>query len=149
MVKGGEINMKNHWIITAVLVVIVGAGAFFGGMQYQKSQRAAAFGQGNFAQGGRRFGAQQFGNFRPIRGEIISSDENSITVKLQDGSSKIVLVGSQTAISEATNAGKDALQNGKTVMVFGNQNADGSVTAQNIQLNPQEMRIMLTPHSTK
>lgn len=148
--------MQKHWIITIVLVVIVGAGAFFGGMQYQKMQRPS-FGQGGnfFAQrgsgsagGARRFGNGQLGG-NAVRGEIISSDANSITVKLQDGSSKIVLLGSSTSITESTNAGKDALQTGKQVMVFGNQNSDGSVTAQFIQLNPQQMQVRMTPQPTK
>lgn len=147
--------MKKHWIITTVLVVIVGAAGFFGGMQYQKMQRpsfgqnGAFFVQGGGA-GGRRFGNGQFGsNARPVRGEIISSDSNSITVKLQDGSSKIVLLGSNTSIMQSTSAGKDALQTGKQVMVFGNQNSDGSVTAQFIQLNPEQMQIRMTPQPTQ
>lgn len=144
--------MKNHWIITIILVVVIGAGAFFGGMQYQKMQRPS-FGGGAFTgQGGagRRGGAGgQFGNARPVRGEIISSDSNSITVKMSDGSSKIVLLGSSTSITEATSAGKEALTTGKQVMVFGNQNPDGSVTAQNIQLNPQQMQQRITPQPTK
>ncbi len=141
--------MKNHWIITIVIVVLVGAGAFFGGMQYQKMQKVTFFGQAGMTQnGGRRFGGQS-GNARPIRGEIISADANTITVKMMDGSSKIIVVSVNTSITEATSAGKDALQTGKQVMIFGNQNADGSVTAQNIQLNPQQMQIRVTPHPTK
>ncbi len=129
--------MKNSRNLAVVLLVIGLAAGFFAGMQYQKSQRSQflqANGQaGNFQ---RRLGGQN-GNIRPVAGEIISSDDKSITVKMQDGSSKIVLLSGSTAITEATSAGKQALQTGKQVVVFGNQNSDGSVTAQNIQLNPQ------------
>ncbi len=133
----------NQWIITAVLVVVIGVAAFFGGMQYQKMQRVQGFG-GRFGQYGP--GAQMMGqgrqggnntNARPVAGQIISADDKSITVKMQDGSSKIVLLSDSTAITEATSAGKQALTSGKQVVVFGNTNSDGSVTATNVQLNPQ------------
>lgn len=77
------------------------------------------------------------GNFAPVRGEIISSDDKSVTVKMPDGSSKIVLLGGNTSISEATATSKESLKAGEQVVVFGSENSDGSVTAQTIQLNPQ------------
>ncbi len=76
-------------------------------------------------------------NGRPISGEILSSDDKSITVKLQDGSSKIVLLSDKTQINKATSVTKLDLKSGEKVAVFGSENSDGSVTAQNIQLNPQ------------
>ena len=75
-------------------------------------------------------------NFRPINGEIISSDDKSITVKLSDGSSKIVVLGTSTVINKADQATKDDLKVGEKAAVFGTENSDGSITAQNIQLNP-------------
>lgn len=126
--------MKNHWIITIILVVAVGIAGFFVGMQYQKMQRstlAGRFGTGQF----QRFGAN--GGNRPVFGKILSADANSITVQMTDGSSKIVILSSSTSINKAATATKDDLKTGETVAVFGTTNADGSVTAQNIQLNPQ------------
>lgn len=129
--------MKNPLIITIVGAIIVGAVAFFGGIQYQKMQR------GNFNQfansQGRRFGpANQTGTntSRPLAGQILSADPAGVTVKMMDGSSKIVLINDSTSVTEATSAGKQALQPGKQVVVFGTANSDGSVTASNIQLNP-------------
>lgn len=128
--------MKNSMLITAILVVAVGVGAFFGGVQYQKSQRGNA---GSFSGQGqnRRFPGSQNGNARPVRGEIINVDDKSITVKMSDGSSKIVLLSDKTVINEATSASKQALTTGKQVVALGNDNSDGSITAQDIQLNPQ------------
>lgn len=132
--------MKNNVAIIVVIVALaVGAGGFFAGMKYQESKspvnRFANFQgarMGNFGQGAQ--------GFRPVNGEIIGSDDKSITVKLQDGSSKIVLLSDSTSITEATSASKQSLAQGKQVMVFGSNNSDGSVTAQNIQLNPQGFR---------
>jgi len=121
-------------IAVAVVVILVAVGAFFGGIKYQQS-KSPRF--GNFQ--GARSGQQAQGNqgARPVNGEIISQDEKSITVKLQDGSSKIVLVGDGTTINKSAEGPKSDLTVGEKVAVFGTQNTDGSVTAQNIQLNPQ------------
>lgn len=126
---------NNQLVITIIAVVVVGAVAFFGGMQYQKSQRAtgANFGGGRFLRANRGSNT----NFAPVRGQIISADANSITVKMQNGSSKIVVIPFSASITEATSAGKQALTTGKEVLVVGTSNSDGSITAQNVQLNPQ------------
>jgi flagellar basal body-associated protein FliL len=128
-------------IITVASAVVFAALGFFGGMQYQKTKTPSFARQ--FANGQARQGAnaqqqngQNRGNFRPISGEIISSDDKSITVKLQDSSSKIVLVTDSTSINKAESATKDDLKVGEKVFVNGETNQDGSVTAQNIQLNP-------------
>ncbi len=137
--------MKQNTIILVVLVALVaGAAGFVGGVQYQKRQRATFFGPTRDGQG--RAAMMGTGNrgdlpagrqgFRPVAGEIIKADDTSITVKLSDGSSKIVLVSGSTSINKAEQADKEALKEGETVVVFGTENADGSVTAATIQLNP-------------
>ena len=110
---------------------------FFGGMKYQQSKEPAFLRQGGFQ--GTRAGSDRTGGnagFRPVNGEIIGADEESITVKLSDGSSKIVLLSDKTEINKAATATKEDLKVGEKVSVFGTDNSDGSVTAQNIQLNP-------------
>ncbi len=127
--------MKNTIIVAILVLIVAGGGGFFGGMKYQQSK------QPNFRQFGGQQG-QRTGNgtdragFRPVSGEIISADDKSITVKLTDGSSKIVLYSDKTEINKAGTATKEDLKTGEKVMVVGTQNTDGSVTAQNIQLNP-------------
>lgn len=124
-------KINNHTVIIVLLVIIFVAGGFFAGMQYQRSQRGTD--SRFFTQANRR-GAAQNGNARPVAGQILSSDVSSVTVKMPDGSSKIVILSGSTQITEATSAGKEALQSGKNILVFGNQNSDGSVTATNIQI---------------
>jgi hypothetical protein len=135
--------MNNQWIITAVLVVVVGGGGFFAGMKYQQSKQSTftrQLGNGQMLRSGNGQaqvnGTNRMMGFRPVAGEIISADDNSITVKLQDGSSKIVVLSEKTSINKASEATKEELKTGEQVAVFGTENADGSVTAQNIQLNP-------------
>lgn len=129
-------------MISVVALVIVGALAFFGGMKYQESKSTGRqFADGvNSRQGGQigqgRFGGGNANGNRPVTGEILSVDDKSITVKLQDGSSKIVLLSDKTMINKATEASKSDLKVGGRVLATGTSNSDGSITAQNIQLNP-------------
>ena len=128
---------KNSIIITVVVAVIVGAAAFFGGMQYQKMQRGSlAFGgAGGAGRFGNRAGGANGGS-APVTGQIISSGASSITVKLSDGSSKIIILSQSTAINKQASGTTADLKTGTNVLVLGTTNSDGSVTAQTIQLNP-------------
>lgn len=137
--RGGETMTQKNIIITIVIVLIVGAGAFFGGMKFQQAQanntRSAQFttAQGRFGQG--RFVGRGMGAMATI-GKIVSADSNSITVQMQDGSSKIVNISANTKIVKTDTASASDLTNGTQVAVFGTTNSDGSVTAQNVQINP-------------
>lgn len=128
--------MKNNIIATVVIVaLVVGAGGFFAGMKYQESKSQS----NRFA----NFQGARMGNFgqraqgvRAVNGEIISTDDKSITVKLSDGSSKIILLTDTSTVNKSSEGSKSDLKTGEKVAVFGTENSDGSVTAQNIQLNP-------------
>lgn len=136
---------KQMMIQTAVAVVIAGALAFVGGIKFQESRQPAfpgfagrggnammAQGQGGAnRQGGNRMG------FRPVTGDVIAVDVTTMTVKLPDGSTKIVLLGDATTVSKTDTGAKTDIKVGSKVGVFGTENKDGSVSAQNIQLNPQ------------
>ena len=113
--------MKNSAIVMVVLILIVGVGAFYGGMKYQSSQTPAS----NFRQGGggRGQGGQRNGG-RPVMGEILNADDKSITVKMQDGSSKIVVLSDSTQINKSDTAVKSDLKTGEKVAVFGSDNSD-------------------------
>lgn len=142
---------KNNLIIGVIVALVIGVAAgFFGGMQYQKSQSPSFAGfNGQGRQGGQfgqRFGGTNGAN-RPVTGEILSNDGKSITVKLTDGSSKIVLISDKTAINKADKATVSDLKKGEKVAAFGTTNSDGSITAVSIQLNPQE-RMFQRPSGT-
>ncbi|MFA6518083.1 MAG: hypothetical protein WCV93_00315 [Candidatus Shapirobacteria bacterium] len=133
---------QNNLIMMVVLVLVVGGGAFFGGMTYSQSKATATRRQ--FA-GGMAGQAGQFGGNRAggagvrggqVMGDIVSVSDTSMTVKLADGSSKIVILSETGSIVKSSPATKTDLVVGEKVAVFGATNSDGSVTAQNIQLNP-------------
>ena len=131
--------IKKEYIITVIVAVIALGGGFFGGMKYQQSKQPSFSRQFGATLGAQRNGPGTGVNrngARGVTGDIISSDDKSITVKLQDGSSKIVLLSTSTTINKADQATVSDLKVGQRVAVFGQDNSDGSVTAQNIQLNP-------------
>ena len=72
-----------------------------------------------------------------ISGEIIDKDETSITIKQADESTKIILLSENTEINKTSEGLADDLKTGEAVMIFGQENPDGSISAANIQLNPR------------
>ncbi len=136
--------MNKTYIIGIVLLIVVGGGAFFGGMKYQQSRRPVF--TGNRPANENRNVNGMIGAGRLVAGEIISRDDKTITVKMNNGSSKIVILSDKTEVNKAEMASQDELKVGVTVSVFGTSNSDGSVTAQNIQLNPvQRDGVTATP----
>ena len=72
-----------------------------------------------------------------ISGEIIDKDEASITIKQDDESTKIILLSEDTGVNKTSEGSIDDLEAGESVMIFGQTNPDGSISATNIQLNPR------------
>lgn len=149
---------KSNIIIVVLVVIIVAIAAFFGGVKYQEMHAAKnptnmMFGaQGQRGQFAQRFGKGGGpGGFAggAVMGQIVSADAKSITVKMQDGSSKIVNLSSSTKISKTDTASSSDLKTGQTVAVFGTTNSDGSVTAQTVQLNPQTFMKKVSPTPTQ
>jgi hypothetical protein len=154
--------VKSAKVILPIILVLVGLGAgFFGGYQYRNY--VLRKGVGNFAAGAngtfQRFtgtrtgGTGQNGMMRggaggAVTGNVLSMDATSLTVKLADGSTKIVLFGGSTTYSNTTSATQSDLKVGNNVMVFGTPNSDGSVTATNVQINPMSFRPQGSPAPT-
>lgn len=134
ILKGGEI-MKNLPIIFAVVLVLVAAGAFFGGMKYQQNKAGNGFSR-NTGQVQGQFRQRNGAGGMAVNGDVLSIDSNTLTVKLTDGSSKIVTFSDKTTVSQASASATANIKTGERVAIFGVSNSDGSVTAQNIQINP-------------
>ena len=126
------------------VTLIVGVGAFYGGMKYAENKATAGRQQrtqqfsGNAGagfSGGTGGGQRGGGGF--ISGEILSKDDKSVTVKLQDGGSKIVFLSDSTKITKSTDGALSDLEVGQTVSINGTANSDGSITAQTMQLRQQ------------
>ncbi len=132
-------------LIFIAIALVVGGGAFYGGMKYgQNSWRSGFQNFDNLSpqqrqQMGGAFRGNNGGNNGLAIGEIIAKDDKSITVKLSNGSSKIVFFSDSTQISKSVSGSSSDLSSGKTVSVNGTANQDGSITAQSIQLRMSQM----------
>lgn len=138
-----------------IIIIIVAAGSFFAGMKYGQSKSSGNLSQRNFqnlSPEERQQRIQQMGTagvgFRGgpegsgfASGEIISKDDKSIAVKLQDGGSKIVFFDDSTKIAKSVNGTPNDLEIGKSVVVSGKANQGGSITAETIQLSPSAIPI--------
>jgi len=128
--------MKNNAIVITIIALLVGgAGGFFGGIQYQKS-KGGSFPQGQLGNGQARPSGipTRNGGSGPISGEIISVEDNSITIKTQDGSSKIVIYSDSTTVNKTSEGSAADLNTGDQAMVIGTEATDGTVTAQTISI---------------
>lgn len=135
--------MKNTIIISIVIAVLVGGGAFYAGSQYGKSQATSAISQArlqrNGGQGGLpggQFNRSGRGGANFVSGDIIAKDDASIIVKDWNGGSKIIFLSGNTQISKFTAGSAANLTVGQSVTANGTANSDGSITAQMIQLRP-------------
>ncbi len=140
----------NKLILVAVTVaVVIGGGAFYGGMKYSQgkaiSDRQQRFGQtgANIGSGFRGGQGGTGGGF--VSGDIISKDNQSITIKMRDGSSKIVFYSGTTEVSKFVAGTSTDMAVGKTVTVTGTTNSDGSITATTVQLRPNIPSSNLSP----
>jgi hypothetical protein len=155
-------NTKPNQTLILVVSILLSLGiGFYAGTKYQSEKKPdfvnefSRQGRGDrenmptngMRQPGGTQGMPNRGIMRPVTGEIINADAKSITVKGNDGSNKIVLVSTTTDINKAQKATLSDLKIGEKVSVFGTSNSDGSVTAQNIQLNPiiPNISVTITP----
>ena len=135
--------MKKIFVIVIAGIIIGGGIGFYGGMKYgqsisvaQRSQAARQFGANGGATSipdGRVVGGggQGFTN-----GQIIEKDDKSITIQLKTGGSKIIFFSDTTKISKTTDGFSADFEIGKTALITGKANSDGSITANSIQLQP-------------
>jgi hypothetical protein len=148
-------------ISVIIAVIVIGGVAFYGGILYnqkrggclaslknltpqeqrQKLQALGLFGNGTNgdARGGfgRSGGSAAGGAGDQFEaGQIIAKDDKSITVKSNDGNSKIIFLSASTEINKSATGTPADLSIGAPVSVSGSANPDGSLTAAAIQLRP-------------
>ena len=144
--------MKNTYLITGLIAVVAAGAAFTGGSAYQKHkdsltgisaqalpgklQELGYAPEGGAIGFGNRGGAGRRGTGAPIIGQIINKDDQSVTVKLQDGSTKTVYVSASTAVGLTVAGSAINLAVGKQITANGTANSDGSLAASSIQIRP-------------
>ncbi|MFA6492540.1 MAG: hypothetical protein WCV58_00095 [Patescibacteria group bacterium] len=131
---------KNFLIIAIVAIIVASGGSFYGGMRYQQAHLKKGFnGQmppgGIDARGGNG-NNKNGGNF--ISGSIISKDDESMTIKTQDGSTKVIYLSDSTTIAKSDKGTPSDLAVGQNISADGTSNSDGSIAAKNVQIRPSQ-----------
>ena len=125
-------KLDKKQTINLIIVLVLMGVSFYIGTQFP----AKKMWNNQFAMQGKQGSVKQFNpnNGGMISGEVISKDEQSISIKLRDGGSKIILFSTSTVITKGSQGGIDDLTIGSQIMAVGSQNKDGSITARNIHL---------------
>ena len=143
--------MQKILLPIVAVAIVVGAGSFFGGMKYAQSkiptggrngglsnlspaERQARFQQ--FSAAGGMGGTRGNGGRGFAAGQIIAKDDKSVTIKMNDGGSKIIFLSGSTQIMKTAQGSRDDLTVGEQVVTNGTPNSDGSLNAQSIQIRP-------------
>lgn len=145
--------MKKIWIIIAAIVaaVAIGAGGFYGGIVYNRSQgdqiRTDFMRSRGMNPAQQTPGAPGQGFFGGnITGQIKSIDGNTLTVSTPRDVTTITIT-SDTNINKSTTASSTDLQPGKSVMVTGQRDDNGNLTATQILIMDNNL-VMPTPGGT-
>lgn len=130
-------------IIVAALLALMAISFYCGTLVSSLGRRGGMMGSGPGGQFGGTGGtgttntaAKKATGASYIMGEILSIDDSSLTVKLMNGGSKIVIFGTSTEVGKFTTGAFSDLSAGQSVMINGNATADGSITAKSIQIRP-------------
>jgi hypothetical protein len=129
--------LQKKLTVVALCILLSGV-SFYAGMQYKMLQNQNGGRMRSFsdrASGQLRGGG--FGQNRPVIGEVVTIDDVSMTVKLDDGSTKIINISPSTRYTRQSEISATDIKSGAKIGVFGLANSDGSVSAQNIQIDPQ------------
>lgn len=124
----------NKNIYMAVGAVVIAGLAFFGGMQYGKSQIGMRQFNRQAGAPGQIAGVNNFTRGGATAGQVLSKDDKSLTVSVTGGGSKIVFLSSATKVMKASDGVIGDVAVGSNVFITGTPNSDGSVTATSIQL---------------
>lgn len=143
------------YAVHGVIGCIIAVGAFYGGTVYQKqasaSERRGGQGQSERFGGlqGQRFAAGRGANgMNGITGTILSKDDQSLTIKLPDGSTKIVLLSKDTKISKAVESKPEEIKKDESVTVIGQEN-DGTIRATLVRIVENDFARRTNPTQRK
>ncbi|MFZ2199497.1 MAG: hypothetical protein WAV40_01775 [Microgenomates group bacterium] len=136
--------MVNQNIVVACIITAVLAG----GVGYKVGTSNFAFGK--FSNTNQRFGGRGQNNYPTgqgmmgrggaLTGEVTAKDGKTLTVKLSDGSSKLVIFSDTTTYRTAIDSSMDKVEVGTKIAAFGTTSTDGSTVATSIEINPLSLR---------
>ncbi len=132
---------KNIVVLSVIIAIVLVVVSFYGGLKYSQGKNPT-FDRTSFVQRNPQLGGNNvLGSNRTmggiVSGEILSIDDKSLTVKSQDGGSRLVFLSASTTISKMASGNIGDLIIGSNISVNGSSNTDNSINAQMIQVRSQ------------
>lgn len=129
--KNEQKNVKQYVMGVLIAIVCFGggylAGKNQGGVQSSVSQNGGRQGSGMNRTAFR-------GSAGLLAGDVVSKDATSLSIKMRDGGSRVVLYSPSTSVLKSVAGVIDDVIQGEIITVSGTPNSDGSITAQSIQI---------------
>lgn len=142
--------MKNESILIAcaITAVIAGGVGFVAHAKLQSKNQFANWGERGesfrMMEGkegkGRGMGQGMMGRGGAQSGEVTAKDGKTLTLKMSDGSTKLVILSDTTTYRAAVESSLDKVEVGTKIAAFGTQSTDGSTVATSIEINPLSLR---------
>jgi hypothetical protein len=144
-----KMNRAVMIVLGVLLVIVVAAGSFYGGMVYGKNHAETTLPiageggefpgpRGQFGQRGSQVGAEEGQLLRDqsgmLFGEIQSIGDGELTVTDANGEQITVYVAGTTLIQKQAEVTLADLEEGETVIISGNRDDDGNITARSLQV---------------
>lgn len=144
--------MKKNILLVLIATVFIICSSFYAGVRYEKNvkipfESRLTAGLSNIrnqsvsaprALGNRFQRDAEGGN---ISGKVVSNENNTVTVQLQNGGTKLVIVPLSAVVTKSNVVKISDITNDQYVMVSGKINTDGSITAQSIQIRAENTLI--------
>ena len=125
--------------------VVIALVFFLVGLKVGQSRQISNINfQGRSNNGGQMMGGQfgtRGGGMRGggiASGKVVSSDDKSITISLNDGGTKTIYISGTTTVSKSAAGTKADLVAGSNVVINGTANQDGSIAATSVQIRPEQ-----------
>ncbi|MGB9848189.1 MAG: hypothetical protein ACPLKV_03245 [Minisyncoccia bacterium] len=132
--------MKNKNLIFVIILIVAVIISFYGGMKYQQNksvtinQTANARNFNRFGVNGNATNSLNFLRQQIIIGEIIAKDDQTLTIKLPNGGSQIVVYSNVTKVEKNEPAKLSDLKVGQNVMISTQSVDQKTLSATSIQI---------------
>lgn len=138
-------RLKFNWLLTAVAVAALAAGVSFGagtvyGRNSATTTTVTVTGGGQGAQGASfsgQAGSTGGAGLRPVSGSVKAVNGQAVTITTAAGTDVTVNLSASSQIGKASASDATALAPGSSVIVLGQRQQDGSVSASEVLVMPQ------------
>lgn len=121
--------MTKKIILVAIIALIIGGGLGYFGKALVSNHHKTT---GLYHKG--RMLANKKKKSKGATGTVVSDSNNTVTIKLNNGSTEIVYLNSNTSYSKITPASSSNITTGTKITALGTKNTNGSLNAKTVHI---------------